>query len=324
MKECCVVPTYRRPELLHGCLRRLRGQDADVPIFVFSDRGDASPELKTICQIFEATLILQAKHEHLGNSYNAGEALRFAYNAGYELITYCEDDAFAKPDLLAWTRATHEEWDDIFCTCGWVFNHHMPFSEDTYFAPWIYIPQFSIRREKVALVIPHLGPLYYSDMWKYVAENFPENPINKLYPDVVHYEIDGLLQRIIMKEKLQVAWCATAKIAHVGIHGYNRGGFAEYEAFFDDCPTFASRVAKVECLARDPYWRASLMERSHVEREIGHELPPRLFRYRVKVPGGWESNFVSELSRNALPHRINSVAIPEGAEILSVEAETVL
>jgi len=324
MREICIVPTYRRPELLHGCLRRLRGQDADVLITVFSDRGDTNPELEKVCEEFEATLILQPKHDYLGNSFNAGEALRFAYNAGFELVHYVEDDAFAKPDLLAWTRAQHEEWDDIFCTCGWVFNHHMPFSEDTYFAPWIYIPQFSIRRGKLALVIPHLGPLYYSDMWKYVAENFPENPINKLYPDVVHYEIDGLLQRIIMKEKLQVAWCATAKVLHVGAHGYNRGGFLEYESFFDDCPTFASRVAKVECLALDPYWRASLMERSHVEREIGHELPPRQFRYHVKVPGGWESDFVSELPRTALPRRINSMTLPEGAEIFSVEAKTVL
>jgi Glycosyl transferase family 2 len=324
MKTCCVVPTYRRPELLHGCLRRLRGQDGDVPILVFSDREHTSPELEKTCQEFEARLILQAKHDHLGNSFNSGEALRFAYNSGFELVHYVEDDAFAKPDLLSWTRAQHEEWDDIFCTCGWVFNCHMPFTEDTYFANWIYIPQFSIRREKLALVMPHLNPLYYADMWKYVRENFPENPINRLYPNVVHYEIDGLLQRIIMKEKLQVAWCATAKISHVGIHGYNRGGFTEYEAFFDDCPTFASRMAKIECLALDPYWRASLMDRSHVEREIGHELSSRQFKYRVKVPGGWESDFVSELSRAALPRRINSVTLPEGAQILSVEAETVL
>jgi hypothetical protein len=156
-------------------------------------------------------------------------------------------------------------------------------------------------------------------MWKYVAENFPENPINKLYPDVVHFEIDGLLQRIIMKEKLQVAWCATAKVAHLGVHGYNRGGFIEYEAFFDDCPTFASRVAKVECLAHDPYWRASVMERSNVEREIGYKLLPRQFKYRVTLPDGWSSEFSSELSRNALPRRINSVTIGPEAEILSIK-----
>jgi hypothetical protein len=316
MKECCVVPTYRRPELLHGCLRRLRGQDSDVPIVVFSDRGETSPELEEICQKFGATLILQPKHEFLGNSFNAGEALRFAYNAGFELVHYVEDDAFAKPDLLAWTRATHEEWDDIFCTCGWVFNHHMPFTEDIYFVPWIYIPQFSIRREKLALVVPYLGPLYYADMWKYVAENFPENPINKLYPDVVHYELDGLLQRIIMKEKLQVAWCATAKVQHQGWGGYNRGGFIQYEAFFDDCPTFASRVAKVECFAHDPYWRASVMERSNVEREIGHELLPRQFKYRVTLPDGWSSEFTSELSIGSLPRKVNSVNLPREAEIV--------
>jgi len=327
MKECCLVVTYQRPELLYCCLRRLSVQAGDVPIFVFGDRGETNELLRNTCAEFRATLILHPYHDYHGNSYAAGEALRFAYNSGFDLTHYVEDDCFVKPDWLAWTRATHEEWDDIFCTCGWVFNHHMPFSEDTYFAPWIYIPQFSIRREKLALVMSHLGPLYYRDMWKYLAENFPENPINKLYPEVLHIEIDGLLQRVLSaqyKKKMQVAWCATAKVQHLGFGGYNRGGFVQYESFFEDCPTFSSRVAKVECFALDPYWRASLMDRSHVEREIGHELPPRRFRYRVKLPGGWESDYISELTRTALPRRINSATLPEDAQILSAEAETVL
>jgi len=83
--------------------------------------------------------------------------------------------------------------------------------------------------------------------------------------------------------------------------------------------TFAERVAKVERFMADPYWRASLMERSHVEREIGHTLPPRQFKYRVTLPNGWSSDFTSELSRNALPRRINSVTIGSEAEILSAK-----
>jgi hypothetical protein len=318
VKEVIIVPTYRRTELLHCCLQRLRDQDSEIPILVFSDRGETSEELRIACQKFAARLILQPVHDYHGNSYNAGEALRFAYNSDFDLVHYVEDDSFVKEDWLAWTRAQHEEWDDIFCTGGWVFNHHMPFTEDTYFAPWIYVPQFSIRHDKLALVMPHLNPIYYRDMWLYLKDSFGENPINKLYPEVVHVEIDGLLQRIIMKEKLQVAWCATAKIQHQGFGGYNRGGFVQYESFFDDCSDFAARITKVERFASDPYWRASIMERSHVEREIGHTLPPRQFRYRVSLADGWSSEFTSELSHNALPRRINSVSLPPEAEILSV------
>ncbi len=316
MKEVCIVTTFRRTELLHGCLRRLREQDADIPIRVFSDRGETSNDLVNACSKFNAYLIIQTQHDYLGNSYNAGSALRFAYDVGYELIHFVEDDCFAKPDLLSWTRMMHNDEDcpDIFATCGWCFNHFMPFNEDIYFAPWIYIPQFSIRRKKLELVLPYLNPLYYRDMWGYLAAHFPENPINKLYPKVVHYEIDGLLQRVIMQEKLQTAWCAIPKVTHEGFGGYNRG-WDTYTNMFKDCTDFASRVAVIEEFAADPHWRASVFERRTVEREIGHGLPKRMIKYKLRV-GEFESDFESELALRSLPRRLNSVPRTSEMEII--------
>jgi hypothetical protein len=314
MKEIVVVPTYRRPELLYCCLRRLRMQDAEIPVFVFSDRGETNPELKATCEEFSAHLIVQSKHDYHGNSYNAGEALRFAFHSGFDLIHYVEDDVMAKADFLSWTRKQHDTFSDLFCSCAWVFNQHMPISEQVYFVPWVYIPQLSIRREKLALVVEHLNPFYYRDMWGYMKEYFPENPLNAMYPNVVHYEIDGLIQRIIMKDRSQAAWDGIAHVAHMGFAGYNRGGMEAYEEMFDS-GSFVRRVARIEEFIADPYWRASIFGKEIVHREIGHELQKRTTKYRVTLPGGWESPFESDVPLRMLK-RVNSVPVTQDMQIV--------
>ena len=283
--ECVIVPTYKRTELLACCLRRVREQSKTIPIFVFSDRGEYSLELKTVCCDFFADLIIQPKHDYSGNSMNAGEALRFAYNSNYQMVMYLEDDTFVKPGWLDWTREMHEELDDtfpLFASCGWVFNHQMPFSMESYLAQWIYIPQFSITRKKLELVMPHLGPLYYRDMCEYIQSRFPTNAINALYPNVVHYEIDGLLQRVLMDSHSQCVWRATTMVDHFGAGGYNRG-WDNYENLFIGCNTFDERVARLEELYKDIYWRAETFGRSHVEREVGHRIAKRIIKYRIML-----------------------------------------
>jgi hypothetical protein len=317
MREVIVIPTYRRTELLYGTLARLRQQDTVTPIYVFSDHGETSVDLERTCDEFSAFLILQAKHDYHGNSFNAGQALRFAYESGFELTHYVEDDAFAKPDLLAWTRKQHDDWNDIFCSCGWVFNHHMTIEDQIYFVPWLYIPQFSIRRNKLKLIVEHLNPFYYRDMWNYIKTHFVDNPLNAMFPNVVHYEIDGLMQRIIMIDRSQAVWNGIGKVEHMGFAGYNRGGYSLYEELFDS-PKFIERVKKIETFAADPYWRMSIFGRELVEREVGYALPKRTFEYRITLPGGWESTFWSELGLRALPKRLNSVPVTPEMQIVMV------
>jgi hypothetical protein len=82
--------------------------------------------------------------------------------------------------------------------------------------------------------------------------------------------------------------------------------------------TFEERVAQVESLIADHYWRADIFSRKVVEREIGHELPRRNFRYEVRLPGGWTSEYVSELPKRQLPRKINGVTLGPEAEIISL------
>jgi hypothetical protein len=309
---CC----YKRYELLFCCLKRVREAEPLIPIFLFPDRGTwKDARLQEIAKRFDAQVIRVPEHSLHGNSYNAGEALRYAYNAGIELVHYLEEDALPKPDLFPWTLAQHEDFENIFCSAGWVFNLHSPIDSGDYFAPWIYIPQFSIKRDKLEMVVEHLGPSYYNDMQKYLSEHFKDCGLNAMYPNVVHYEIDGLLQRVITVSKLQVVWPSVAKVEHAGYGGYNRGGYEAYDELFKDIPDFNVRVELVESLMLDEYWRASVFGREIVEREVGHAIAKREFLYRIKF-GEWESTFKSELTKAFLPKRINSVRIPPDAELV--------
>jgi hypothetical protein len=225
-----------------------------------------------------------------------------------------------KPGWMKWTHEVHADWKDIFCSAGWVFNRDMPLTpQETYFAPWIYIPQFSIRLNKLSLVIPHLCPLYYQDLQKYIFEAFENNPLDNMHPHAVqHFEIDGLLQRVLLQNKMQVAWSSIAQVQHAGFAGYNRGGVDSYEEFFCGEQNFMKRVDMVEAFIADETWRATVFGKEIVEREVGHELVPKKFRYKMILPGGWESEFESDGPLRRRPKRVNSVNVTADTEFVVV------
>lgn len=319
--ECVIVPTYKRNHFLWACLRRIRVQDQDVPIIVFSDRGEDNEELRHVCKTFEADLKIMPIHDYYGNSFCVMEALRWAYEEEMwggrwlNLIHVCEDDFMQTQDCLAWHRKVNDLFSDLFCSCGWVFNRQAPISDDLAFAPWFYAPNYAITREKLAQVVKHANPLYYNDMAKYVLKVFPDSILHAkgMQENTQFWEQDALFQYCIEADKSQVAWNGIAKGSHVGASGYNRPTGPKFEGSLQE------RVAQVEGLIEDHYWRAELFTREVVEREIGHPLRKREFKYRVTVPGGWSSEFVSELSKDRLPKRINSV--PLGADAVIELAE---
>ena len=314
-KECVIVPTYKRNHYLWACLRRIRVQDQKIPIFVFSDRDEDNGELRDVCRTFEACLEVSPIHEYWGNSYCVMEALRWAYWMGWDLVNVCEDDFMQAEDCLSWHREVHDLWDDIFCSCGWVFNRQAPIENHRMFAPWFYAPNYAIRREKLAQVVRHANPLYYNNMRDYVLKTFPDSLLHAkgMQENTGFWEQDAVFQYCIEQDRSQVAWNGIAKGAHLGASGYNRPQGPKFEGNLQE------RVAQVEGLLEDPWWRAELFTREVVEREIGHVLKKREFHYRLKVAGGWESEFKSELTANRLPARINSVNLSVGDVIQLAE-----
>jgi hypothetical protein len=314
VKECLLICTYQRNHFLWCALESIRAQDWKLKVFVFSDRGEDNPELRGVCDNFNAHLKIVPRHNYYGNSYAVMEAYRWAYDHGYELVMLNEDDVIQHADCLAWHRETHGRFDDIFATCGWVFNLHAPITKDLMFAPWYYSPNVGFKREKLGLIVKHANPLYYCDMQKYVLETFPKSILHDQGKQrtTKFYEQDAICQYVMEQDKSQAAWCASAKCTHLSAAGYNRPENRTFEG------TLGERIAQVEALAADPYWRVELSERRIVERELGHLLPRRSFRYKIVLPEGWETEYVTETPRERLPRKIHSVVLPKEAEIISL------
>lgn len=312
-KEACLVPTFRRSHYLYCCLKRIRAQDEKIPIIVFSDRGEDNEELRHVCEQFLAGLEITPRHDYYGNSFSVMEMLRWAYGQRIGLVHIVENDFMMAPDCLAWHRKMHEMFgESIFAACGWIFNRQAPISDDIMFAPWYYAPNASLKREKLAEVVKHANPLYYNGMRQYVLSTFPDSLLHAkgAYEGTNFYEQDSLFQYCIEQSRGQVAWNGIAKGAHVGAgEGYNCPKGPVFEGTLDE------RIAQVEELIADPWWRAELFTRPVVEREIGRHLEKREFKYRVTLPGGWQSELKSELKLSRLPRRMNSVNLPIDAQI---------
>ena len=318
MKQVVLVPTYRREELLHCCLRRLRGLDGDIPIHVFPDRGTYSDgHVIRICNEFETHSHLVPDNDWYGNTANIMNAYLWAYNEGYERIYMVESDVMVHSDFFSWHREQHEENDDIFCSMGWIFNREAPITNDVLFQPWYYSIGVCFSWEKLALVVQHATPKYYGDMPGYITRNFKASAVTDPF-SIAHWEQDGLIQRVLWEDRSQTVAPGIAKCSHVGaIRSYGDGTQRSYEEFFQFGQMgFQDRVKRIEEFIADPYWRVQAFGRALVEREVGYELPKREFVYRVTLPGGWESTFKSELSKTFLPRRINSVPMPAEAQVM--------
>ena len=318
MRECVVIPTTAdRNHYLYCALKRIRAQDSKLDIAVFLDRScGGNAEALAVVGEFGAALYYVGLHDFYGNSFAAMTAYSWAYEQEYDLVHYNESDTMQHPDCLDWHREQHEMFPSIFASCGWVFNQKSPLLPDVMFAPWIYAPNFGIARDKLALVVKHSVPEYFENPRDYVLKTWPNSILHSrgTQENTAFFEQDAVLQYVLMEHRLQVAWRGTALVDHVGASGYNRPKGLVFEGTLDE------RVTKVESLIADPHTRAEIFGRSIVEREIGRVLPKRERVYTISLPGGWRSEFVSELKPGMLPKVINSVRIAdyEGAVITSV------
>jgi hypothetical protein len=311
MKEVCIVPTYRRNAHLSCALRRIREQDAFLPIFVFSDRGEDNRELREVCYQFDAELRILPVHDFYGNSYCVMEALRWACSMNFELVFVNEDDTMQHPDCLDWHRRQHVLFEDIFCSCGWVFNLHAPISDDVMFAPWFYAPNYAIKQDKLGVVVKHANPRYYCAMREYVLKTFPDSILHNhgRVANTNFFEQDAIFQFCLMQDGSQVAWNAAAKCDHIGAHGYNKPTGPQLVGPLAQC------VAELEAFIADPYARMEVFGRAVVEREIGSTLPKRERRFRITLSGGWSTEVLSELATISPGSKIHSHKLPADAVI---------
>lgn len=306
--EIVLIPTYKRPEMLFYCMSLIKAFEPDMPIAVFPDRGTVDDkELQDVMRSFDPSstaALVVPDHDYYGNTYNVMEAFRWAYNQRFERIYYIEDDVMVHPDFFAWHRKMHEDWDDIFCSMGWVFNQHAPITNDEQFQPWYYAIGTCFTKKKLRLIVDHATPRYYDAMPEYIEKTFKNSILNSPIK-ISHYEQDGLIQRVMDIDKSQSVANGIARCTHLGVFGYNRG-WEKRDDFFGEAQTFEERLSRISKLIGDPYWRAELFGRPIVEREIGKILPPRFNKYLLRV-GPFECEYESELDVEELPKRLRSV-----------------
>jgi len=308
-KEVCIVPTFGRNELLFCCLKRIRAVEPNMEIHVFPDRGTFyAPLVQQITKQFEATVHLVPNNSWYGNTANTMNAYLWAFNAGYDRVFYVESDVIVHNDFFSWHRDIQEDCPDIFCSMAWIFNRVAPITNDVLFQPWFYSIGVCFSREKLALVAKHATPKYYEDMPGYIEKRFKASSLN-IPSAIAHVEQDGLIQRILDEDRSQSVSPGIAKCSHIGFtRSYGSGDtVGDYNYFLGgEHLTFEQRVANVESFIADPYARASIFGRALVEREIGHELPPRLRKYLLRV-GPYECEYESELKPEQFPKRLRSV-----------------
>jgi len=313
-EEVVIIPTYKRPEFLACCVKRIRKIEPDIDITVFPDHGTyEDPELRKAADLAgDFAINFVPEHDYYGNTMNVMEAFRWAFNEYYDRIYLVEDDVMVHDDFFSWHREQHEDCPELFASMAWVFNRHIDLVDQVLYQPWYYSVGTCFSREKPWLVVKHATPRYYADMQGYIAEVFKDCMLNRNRPQfgIEHFEQDGLIQRVMDLDKSQTASPGIAKCSHLGCFGYNRG-WSPRDDFFRNCQTLEERMERIEQLMADEYERVELFGRDIVEREVGHVIPPRAIRYKVSTPEGFESEFTSErvLRPNNLPPRVNSVRV---------------
>jgi hypothetical protein len=212
-KSVVVIPTLRRPEMLALTLQHLsqtrQASSLDVRIYVDHTTEQRLDEVEYVRDTFFPTADIFHAATHVlcpGGTWNILQSLKSGYETGVEFIFFVEEDVFVRPEFFD-RHLEMQASGDYFVTCG----RKLPNRDEFYYSN----PGTCYRREKLALVIPHINDRYFADQAGYVEEHFPN------MQDAGTND-DGLIRRV-MQSVGGKALCAVPPTAyHQGFHYYNR------------------------------------------------------------------------------------------------------
>jgi hypothetical protein len=238
--DVVLVPTYCRPDYLTVCLEHLSLAEnhGGKYVFVQHDHRETDPpevlveaglsqEVATsFGSKFRAVFFsLAPSHRYVGNSFNCLELYKLASSVSDARYVYLvEDDVIVTKDFFKWHEAVQGRG-DYFASVGWRCSRNPDFkgSED----PTAYVESArdyaSIgvcwQRDKLAPLLEHAKPEYYSNLGGYVRATFP----NSVIPTCEWTEQDGIVTRLLHeRDDRLVAWPELPRCAHIGIQGYHR------------------------------------------------------------------------------------------------------
>lgn len=247
-QDIVIIPSYWRCEFLYLCLEHLSecSESKDKEFWIFQDMkiGDSvkfkddAAELEWVTNIWKEKLNIRTfqrpENGHYGNSYNVLRAYDRAYRTDAKYVYLVEDDIFVTKNFFNWHKIAQERHIHTFCSIAGKAE-----ANDLYIGHKAFRNEFSLdtpvyrslgvcwKRENLEEIIKHAVPEYYSTMQsmaQYIYQNFPDS----VTPPHLMIEQDGLITRIMEKNKELATWTVKPAAYHVGIYGYHRGIDSQY------------------------------------------------------------------------------------------------
>lgn len=229
MTELVIVTAWRRPDFLSAALQRLLLADDGRQRYMISlDRGHARE-----CEAVAAAFIRRVRraqvrrrvHRYRGNSFNVLTSYREALTVGPELVHLVEDDVFVTADYFEFHRRAHELAPDAFAVSAcrnqqFAAQADPPTDDDAVYTHLSYQSLgVSFRPERLAQVVHHATPAYYTAPVAYCRRHWPNTAIN---PN--NAEQDGLIHRLVEATGRPTLYPFSPRAYHAGFVGYHRKG----------------------------------------------------------------------------------------------------
>jgi hypothetical protein len=216
-KECVVMPTKNRPEMLALALQHLDRtgrKNLDVRIFLDAthpfNTEDRTQDVEYVRDEYypDAMIFRAGPHVEVPSGmWNILNALKQGYQSGADRIYLIEEDVCVDKDYFDWHDEAQRNtaYLGVLASCG---RYHMPgYNKYTN-------PGSCFKRDMLNLVVPHINDEMFADRRAYYEKQWG-------VMDEVSDLDDGMIRRIAKFYGLQVRYPETPKCSHIGFRAYN-------------------------------------------------------------------------------------------------------
>lgn len=229
MKNTVVIPVYNRPEYLKICIdfiKKSHGYENYRYLFA-CDIGYSKKNYEIIDKFdVEKYIVTPNNHKYrIGKqSFNVINGLLSACTFDSDLIFYIEDDVFIGSDFFDFSEQIHKKENGLFCSilsknvngndvvCGDINAYYVKQSNE-----YQGIGACFNKEMLKHYLSQHFVNEYFSNLSLYVSIHFSDSSLHNEFA-----EQDGLIRRIIEKNKLSVAFSHIPRCFHAGFYGYHR------------------------------------------------------------------------------------------------------
>jgi hypothetical protein len=235
------MPAFKRIEMLALALESVdQAENSPEDVRVFLDYTTDSKKLDEVeyvrniycprAQIFQAKQHVKAP----SGCWNILNAYKQGYESGADFVALVEEDVRVFPSYFTWNQQAQQS--GCFATCG---RYIQRFGEN-YFTN----PGAQLRRESLALVVPHINDSFFNDRRGYLDKTFSP------FPDASDLD-DGLIRHVMRSVNGFVKYPETPKVAHQGFRMYCR------TEEFRPMGSIERRVHQLRNILKnvDPSWR---------------------------------------------------------------------